>query len=82
MKIIGIKRRNKERQSDRIISEYPCVDYLHNALHFLKSGKPDVAYSEICHAIIRSGAELSLEEKEEFKRIEERGKQTNQKANS
>lgn len=67
-----IIRRAKEKRRDRIISEYPCIDFLHNALHFLKSEKPEVAYSEICHAIIRSGAELNREEKEEFKRIKDR----------
>lgn len=68
MKIKEIIRRNKEKRRDNIIAEYPCIDYLHNALHFLKRGKSEVAYSEICHAIIRSGAELNSEENEEFKR--------------
>lgn len=71
MKIKEIIRRRKEKSRDRIIAEYPCIDYLHNALHFLKRGKADVTYSEICHAIIRSGAELNSEEKAEFKRIRE-----------
>lgn len=37
-------------------------DYLHNALHFISQGKIDVAYDEICHAIIRSGGKLTKDE--------------------
>ena len=58
-------------KKDKIFSEYPCVDYLHNALRFLSNGEPDVAYEEICHALIRSGAELQPEEMEKFKKLRE-----------
>ena len=47
-----------------ILNEYPCSDYLHNALHFLRQGKVDVAYDEICWAITKSGGELTEEESE------------------
>lgn len=56
------------KKSRKSYSEYPCDVYLHNALRFIKDGKPDVAYEEICWAIVKSGGELSDEEKEGFNR--------------
>lgn len=49
-------------KKNNIFNDYPCSDYLHNALHFIAQGKIDVAYDEICHAIISSGGELTEEE--------------------
>ena len=49
---------------DKVFNDYPCSDYLHNALHFISQGKIDAAYDEICHAIIRSGGKLTEEEQE------------------
>lgn len=44
---------------NKIFNDYPCSDYLHNALRFISQGKTDAAYDEICHAIIRSGGKLT-----------------------
>lgn len=33
--MINIFRKMKQKSKDRIFSEYPCADFLHNALHFL-----------------------------------------------
>ena len=58
--------KNKNKAINQKLSTYPCVNYLHNALRFILENKTDVAYSEICYAIVRSGAELTETEKQEF----------------
>lgn len=55
----------KVRIRDRM-REYPCEDYLHNALRFMAEGKPDIAYEEVCHALLRCGVELRPEESKIF----------------
>jgi hypothetical protein len=35
-------------------------------LRFILENKPDVAYTEVCYAIMKSGAELTETEKAEF----------------
>lgn len=62
----------KIKEKDKIFSEYPCSDYLHNALRFIMNNKADVAYEEICHALIRSGDKLSEEEEKIFKEIQDK----------
>lgn len=52
------------------LNSYPCSDYLHNALRFIMQGESDVAYDEICHAIIRSGGRLTESEEEYRKKVE------------
>ena len=52
-----IKKQNKK------IGEYPCVDYLHNALRFIKDNKLNQAYEEICFAILKSDGILTKEDK-------------------
>ena len=54
----------KNKNINRLLNDYPCADYLHNALRFLADGKWKVAYDEICHAIVRSGGCLSEDEKQ------------------
>ena len=66
MKIIA---KNKNKAINQKISTYPCVDFLHNALRFILENKTDVAYTEICYAIMKSGADLIETEKEEFDKI-------------
>ena len=56
------KRKNK-------LAEYPCEDYLHNALRFLANGNTDSAYTEICYAMMKAGAELREEEKRKFDQL-------------
>lgn len=58
-----------ERSREEKLRNYPCSDYLHNALRFISEGKSQVAYDEICHAIIRSGG--CLTEEEEYNRHRE-----------
>lgn len=55
-----LMRKNK----NKLLNDYPCSDYLHNALCFLREGNVDAAYDEICWAITKSGGELTEEEKE------------------
>ena len=52
----------KNLKTNKQLSQYPCIDYLHNALRFIAEGKPEIAYSEICNAITKSGGELTGEE--------------------
>ena len=62
--------KNKNKAINQKISTYPCVAFLHNALRLILENKTDVAYTEICYAIMKSGADLIETEKEEFdKRI-------------
>ena len=58
--------KNKNKAINQKLSTYPCVNYLHNALRFILEKKTDVAYTEICYAIMKSGAELTETEKAEF----------------
>ena len=58
-----------QKEKDKVFSDYPCSDYLHNALKFISISEPDVAYEEICHALLRSGDKLSHEEEIIFKAI-------------
>lgn len=58
------KKRNK------VFSKYPCDVFLHNALFFIRNNKPDVAYREICWAILKSGGKLTEEEQVIFKERE------------
>ena len=58
-------QKNKNKAINQKISTYPCVDLLHNALRFILENKTDVAYTEICDAIMKSGAELTETEKAE-----------------
>ena len=51
------------------INSYPCSDYLHNALRFIEQGNADVAYDEICYAIIKSGGKLTENEEEYRKKV-------------
>lgn len=61
------KKRNK------VFSKYPCDVFLHNALFFIRNNKPDVAYREICWAILKSGGKLTEEEQAIFKEREKNG---------
>ena len=58
--------KNKNNAINQKISTYPCVAFLHNALRFILENKTDVAYTEICYAIMKSGEELTETEKAEF----------------
>lgn len=53
MVVIGIHiwGNNNRIIENRLLNDYPCSDYLHNALRFLRQGNIDVAYD----VIIRSG---------------------------
>lgn len=51
------------------LSEYPCADYLHNALRFLEEGHNTNAYTEICYAVIKSGGKLDEHEEYVFKKL-------------
>lgn len=62
----GCREKKKKVLTESRLAEYPCDYLLHNALRFINDGKPQVAYSEICYAIIKSGGELYEEERNEF----------------
>ena len=56
----------KNKPINSKLSNYPCINFLHNALRFLSENKIDVAYTEICYAIMKSGGNLTEKEKIEF----------------
>ena len=60
--------KNKNNAINKKISTHPCVDFLHNSLRFILENKTDVAYTEICYAIMKSGSELTETEKAEFEK--------------
>ena len=62
MRWLKNKQEKLEEQLNRKLSNYPCDAYLHNALFFITNGKPEVAYDEICWAIMKSGGTLTAEE--------------------
>lgn len=62
----------KKLKRNKKFSQYPCEDYLHNALRFLQGGANCGAYTAICWALIKSGAELNEEEKKVFERYQDR----------
>ena len=66
-----LMRRIENKKTNKLLNDYPCSDFLHNALRFISQGKSDVAYDEICHAIIKCGGELTEREKEFRKRVNE-----------
>lgn len=65
-------KRIKQKQKDKVFSDYPCSVYLHNALRFIADKKSDVAYEEICNALLRSGDKLTSVEEKMFKEIREK----------
>lgn len=62
----------KHKSKYKIFSQYPCVVYLHNALRFIDEKNLDVAYEEICYALLKSGNKLSVEEKTKFENIQKK----------
>ena len=56
-------------KKEKSFAKYPCEDYLHNALRLLDKGCTDSAYTEICYALIKAGAELREEEKKKFDQL-------------
>ncbi len=58
-----------KKQNNKVFSQYPCSVFLHNALRFISEGKSDIAYEEICWALIRAGDELSKEERTRFEEL-------------
>jgi hypothetical protein len=72
----------KDKRINQQLSDYPCEDYLHNALRFLKDASSTSirsvsmhyilqAYSEICWAIHKSGGQLNDDEINEWKKGDE-----------
>ena len=73
---IKFKKRYKECHANSNFRSYPCIDFLRNALHWIEEGEPDVAYTEICFAIMKAGLSLDEHESDVFyqKRNEEMNK--------
>lgn len=42
-----------------LLKKYPCQCHLRNALYLIDINKPNLAYEEICYAIMKSGGELT-----------------------
>lgn len=65
MKMFG----KKNKCDKKLLRKYPCDAFLKNALHFIEIGRPNVAYTEICRAIVKSGGQLSDEEFDRYFKI-------------
>lgn len=50
--------KRNEKHMGQHLREYPCSEFLYDALYYIKIGDLDAAYEEICWAIMRSGCEL------------------------
>ena len=72
---IKFKKRYKECHANSNFRSYPCIDFLRNALHWIEEGEPDVAYTEICFAIMKAG--LSLDEHESAVFYQKRNEEMN-----
>jgi hypothetical protein len=64
MKIFKKKNKCKEE----LLNSYPCDRHLSNALYFIERGATNIAYTEVCCAILKSGGELT---NAQFKRYRE-----------
>lgn len=60
------------KRKDKKLNQYPCDIYLHNALQFIKDKKYDMAYTEICWAILKSDGTITKEEEKIFKELNEK----------
>jgi len=67
-KIISRIFKRKDNK-DNEFNKYPCNVYLQNALQLIVDRKYDIAFAEICWAIIKSGGKLTKDQKEIFKNI-------------
>ena len=65
----------KCKENNAIFSDYPCSYFLHNALRFLKEDRPDIAYTEICYALLHAGDKLSDDEKNTFEYIKNKAEE-------
>ena len=70
--LIKFKKSVDKLKRNKKFSQYPCEDYLHHALKYLQDGANCGAYTEICWALIKSGAELKEEERKIFEKYKER----------
>lgn len=64
-----IESHHEEKVIRERLGTYPCIDFLYNALHFIETNEPDVAYTEICRAIMKSGLTLRPETCKRFYEI-------------
>lgn len=71
-------KNKKEKKNKRLeknmryhLKNYPCSEFLYNALHYIKIGDLDTAYEEVCWAIMRSGCQLREEASIIFDQIKE-----------
>ena len=60
------------KRKDNKLNQYPCNVYLQNALYFIENKEYDIAYSEICWAIIKSGGKLTEKQENIFRDIDKR----------
>lgn len=64
-----IKSYHEEKVIRKTLGKYPCIDFLYDTLHYIEIGDPDVAYTEICWAIMKSGLTLRPEACKRFYEI-------------
>ena len=69
--------KRNEKHMGQHLREYPCSEFLYNALRFIKFGNLDAAYEEVCWAIMRSGCELREDVSIIFNQIKENEKDHN-----
>lgn len=60
---------HKKRRRNAIFAQYPAEDFLHNALRFMADNNYDEAYSEVCYALCKAGAELRKDEAIRFREL-------------
>lgn len=66
---IFLKKNKSDKKQLKELKKYPCDCYLSNALYFIETGEIDVAYKEICYAILRSGGKLSDSQLKKFNEL-------------
>jgi hypothetical protein len=68
MKIFKKKNKCKEE----LLNSYPCDHYLSNALYFIERGATNIAYTEVCCAILKSGGELTDAQLKRYRELKRR----------
>lgn len=68
-KIKDLISNHKKRRRNAIFAQYPAEDFLHNALRFMVNNNYDEAYTEVCYALCKAGAELRKDEAIRFREL-------------
>ena len=66
----------KSKREDRRMGEYPCIDYVNNAMRYLMHDPPlvEVALEELYWAVTKSGGRFYDDVKTKYEKLAAQGK--------